>query len=196
MVPLLLCTTFLQAAAPQDIRMLDIDDALVRSELAGLGGYPELGIREAGAPLLDIPLRSWSTMHAEFASDELRVRLERYPFHRAGDMRMSAGRRQLFGRSVIGWDPAAEHQRLARLEVVLDGSVCEVPVNDVVDVFDPRFCSGSADRPVRFVAVARSRDGWRLHVQVLAGAGAEARLVTWVFEDGNYRYRVVDPFPR
>lgn len=193
---MLACSLVLNAAPPQDLRLAEIDDRLVRSEVAGLGGYPELGTREISTPLLEIPLRSWSTIHAEFASDDLRVRLERYPFHRAGDMRTSAGRRQLFGRPVIGWDPAADHQRLSRMEVVLDGMVCEVPVDQVVDVFDPRFCIGATDKPIRFVSAARSRDGWRVHVQILAGAGPEACLVTWVFEDGSYQYRVVDPFLR
>lgn len=184
-----------RAAAPQDLRLAEVLDPLVRGEVSALGGYPELGRREGTASLVELPLRSCSPVHVEFATSDIRVRLERYPFTRAHHTRTVQGRRTLLGRPVVGWDPEAAHERLARMEVVVDGQVLEVPTEAVIDVFDPRFCTPASDRMVRFVAAARSLDGWRVHVQVLAGAGPEARLVTWVFEDGRYLFRIVDPFP-
>lgn len=187
----LVCTALaLQASSsPQDLRLQDLTDPLLRLEVANTGGYPEL-LRPMGpTPLFELPVRSHSSGHVEFATDDLRIRLERFPTDRA-QRRYGPGRRP-----AMAGDPQSLDQRLARLEVVVDGLVLAPPLDAVIDVFDPHFCVPHHDRFIRFATAVRSADGWRILVQVLAGNGPEARLVTWVFENDRYLFRVEDPFP-
>ena len=192
---LLLALGPLVARADQHTTTLaDIADSGLRQELAQVGGYPELLRLPVAAAPVELPLRHGDQQAISFASDDIRVTLLSYPFQRPQDTRMRQGARTLYGAPVLGWASGEDHTRLARLEVVWDGLVVEVPVAEVIDVFDARFCEAVRTGTVRFTTVVRSADGHRLHVQVLAGAGPEARLITWVFEEGRYVMRVVDRF--
>lgn len=173
--------------------LLSVPDVSLREEIARLGPYAE-----SDEPLLNdsmdhTPLRSFSTAHLEFATADVRVRVEAFPFERGSWVKVRRdGRAWLEDHPLCTWGNEQEHLRLGRVEVVVDGSVCTVPAKDVLDVFDP--VALRADRPEHWCLVARSKDGYRLYVQVLAGAGAQARVITWTFENGRYLFRVVDPY--
>jgi hypothetical protein len=139
-------------------------------------------------------LRAWSERHVEFADAGVRVRIEAQPFHEARWVKHKADAYRFEGRPIIGWTVGAEHQRLSRMEVVLDGHVLDLPVAAFTDLFDPRLCEPGPTAPLQYATVARSTDGWRLYVLAQIGEGPEARMVTWVFEDGRYLFRVVDAF--
>ena len=174
----------------QDRSLGDLDDPLIRSEIMELGGYQELVMEFTPPTLVEVPLFSHSTGHLEFRNEGLRVRIEAQPFEHPMWVKKSHGAWLLESQSVLGWSPADTHSRLRRLEVVIDGCVVNLPTEAWVDVFDA---------PLRredlvFASVMRSPDGRRIYVHAQAG-DADARMVTWVLEDGAFRYRVVDPLP-
>ncbi|MFT3885366.1 MAG: hypothetical protein QM724_08040 [Flavobacteriales bacterium] len=91
-------------------------------------------------------------------------------------------------------DVGMEHRRVGRVELVLDGRVVDMPVDAYTDLFDPHLCEAGPASPLLYATAARSLDGWRIYVLAQMGEGAEARMVTWVFEDGRYLCRVMDAF--
>ena len=178
-------------ATPQDRSLSDLQDPLVHAEMLELGGYQELVMEFTTPTLREVPLFSHSPSHLEFRYDGLRVRIEAQPFEHPNWVKKSNGSWILEGQHILGWSPAETHLRLSRLEVVVDGCVALVPTGSWVDVFDA---------PLRrddllFASTMRSADGRRFYVHLQAGDAADARMVTWVFEDGTFLYRVVDPAP-
>jgi len=175
----------------QDRSLADLDDPLIRSEILELGGYQELVMEFTTPTLVEVPLFSHSPGHLEFRNEGLRVRIEAQPFEHAGWVRGSNGRWTLEGVEVRGWTPSETHCRLSRLELVLDGAVVDIPAEAWLDVFDAPL----RREELTFASVMRSRDGWRTYVHLQAGDAADARMITWVIEDGTYLFRVVDPVP-
>jgi hypothetical protein len=175
---------------PQDRSLADLDDALIRSEIMELGGYQELVMEFTTPTLVEVPLFSHSTGHLEFRNEGLRVRIEAQPFEHPKWVKKSHGEWILEGQPLLGWSTADTHSRLSRLEVVIDGCVVDLPTEAWVDVFD----APMRREDLLFAAVMRSPDGHRIYVHVQAG-DTEARMVTWVLEDGALLFRVVDPLP-
>ena len=171
--------------------MAELDDPLIRSEVMELGGYQELVMEFTTPTLVKIPLFSHSPGHLEFRNEGLRVRIEAQPFEHTGWVNKVLGRWTLEGEEVRGWSPAETHSRLGRLEVVLDGAVVDIPAEAWLDVFDAPL----RREELMFASVTRSRDGWRTYIHLQAGDASDARMITWVIEDGVYRFRVVDPVP-
>lgn len=174
--------------------LVDLKDTLLARELSQVGGYPEmarpLGFHDVEAA----PIFSWGPGHTQFRTEDLRVRIECQPFEPSADIRWKKDHALLDGVPMIGWWTDAAHMRLSKVEVVVDGLVLSPPVESTIDVFAPRPCEAYGNRVLQFSSVARSRDGYRIYVQVLAGQGEQARLVTWVFEEGHYLCRVIDRF--
>jgi hypothetical protein len=183
-----------RSALQHTLALKDVEDAVIGSEIAQLGGYAELARPMGQAELHIVPLRSWSTTHLEFAADDLRGRIDMFPFTQERWIGGDPGHRLLEGWPVLGWDASASHARITRVELVIDGAVLAPPTDMVTDVFDPQPCGSFEGRVIPYALMARSADGWRTYIQVLAGSGADAALVTWVFEDGAYLFRVVDAF--
>lgn len=181
----------LAATVPQDRSIVEIDDPLIRAEVMELGGYQELVMEFTTPTLEEVPLFTHSPMHMEFRSEGLRVRIEAQPFEHAPWVKKSHGHWKLEDLETLGWSPGGTHSRLSRSEAVLDGVVVDIPVEAWVDVFDAPLMR----EELPFAAVMRSRDGRRVYIHVQAGEAEDARMVTWVIEDGAYRYRVVDPVP-
>jgi hypothetical protein len=183
--------TFASVRSPQDLA--GIADPLIRDEIATLGPYNETDDPYRRDTLVHLPLRSSSASHLEFAADDIRVRLEAFPFeHSSWVKKHKNGSLWLDSEPVIGWGLGEAHSRVSRAELVIDGLVCAVPASELLDVFDPRALASSS--PEHWCFAARSKDGYRVYLQVLAGAGEQARSVTWVFEYGEYLFRVVDPW--
>ena len=188
--PVLLAPPSFAITIPQD-RSFDELDPPIRSELMELGGYQELVMEFTAPTLVEVPLFSHSSGQLEFRDAALRVRVEAQPFDHPKWVKKVGSNWQLEGRYILGWSPGEVHTRLGRVEVVVDGCVSDLPAKAWLDVFDP---------PLRrdglpFAAVMRSRDERRIYVHLQSGDAADARMVTWVFEDGAYLYRVVDPLP-
>jgi hypothetical protein len=175
---------------PQDRSLADLDDPLIRSEILELGGYQELVLEFITPTLVEVPLFSHSPGHLEFRNDDLRVRIEAQPFEHPEWVKKSNGAWMLEGQRVLGWSPAEAHSRLSRSEVVIDGCVVDLPTESWVDVFDAPL----RREDLLFASAMRSKDGRRVYVHVQAG-DADARMVTWVLEDGAFLYRLVDPLP-
>lgn len=199
MLRLQLGAAFLASALPpcsaarlaQDRSLYTLDDELMRAEIAQLGGYQE--VLEAFTENTLVPLLVvGSDEHSlTFRSPDQRVAIETYPFNNVADVVRKRQQWSLEGRPAIGWSLADEHNRLARVEVVQEGTVLNVPTAAVTDVFDlPLRRDG-----LPYCTVHRSRDGWRTYVHAQAGDGPTARMVTWVFENGHYLFRVVDVAP-
>lgn len=180
-----------QASLPLD----EVRDPIVRLEIGQLGPYPEMHRPVDASTLQEVPLRSGSALFSEFAADGIRVRLEAQPFPHPAWVKGNTHQGYRLERSpILGWSPGDGHTRLSRVELVLDGLVTEVPEAAFTDLFDPRLCEPGPTAPLRFATAARSADGWRVYILAQVGQGDQALLVTWVFEDGRYLYRVVDPF--
>jgi hypothetical protein len=175
---------------PQDRSLADLDDPLIRSEIMELGGYQELVMEFTTPTLVEIPLFSHSPGHLEFRNDGLRVRIEAQPFEHPRWVKKAKGAWMLENQVVLGWSSAETHTRVSRLEVVVDGCVVNLPTEAWVDVFDAPL----RREDLMFASVMRSPDGRRIYVHAQAG-DADARMVTWVLEDGAFLYRVVDPLP-
>lgn len=189
--PLLPLFAFQQASLSLD----EVRDPIVRFEIGHLGPYAEMHRPAEASTLQEVPLRSGAALYSEFAADGIRVRIEAQPF--AYPAWVKGNTRQGFRlerNPILGWSPGQEHTRLSRVELVLDGLVTEVPEAAFTDLFDPRLCEPGPIAPLRFATAARSADGWRVYVLAQIGQGDQTLLVTWVFEDGRYLYRVVDPF--
>jgi hypothetical protein len=180
----------LLALPQQDRSLATIGDAQIQQELQELGLYPELVERLPASSLQDIPFRSSSPQHVEFFGDGIRLRIETHLFDHASWVQRKRTGFFLEHAPVVGWTPGDQHSRLSRVELIMDGTVVELPLDAFTDLFDLPLCS--ADGSVRFARVCRSRDGWRTYVHVQAGEDEHIALVTWVFEDGRYLYRVVD----
>lgn len=173
----------------------EVRDPIVRLEIGQLGPYPEMHRPVEASALQEVPLRSGSALLSEFAADGIRVRIEAQPFPHPAWVKGNTRQGFRLERSpILGWSPGEGHTRLSRVELVLDGLVTEVPEAAFTDLFDPRLCEPGPIAPLRFATAARSADGWRVYVLAQIGQGDQALLVTWVFEDGRYLYRVVDPF--
>jgi hypothetical protein len=78
--------------------------------------------------------------------------------------------------------------------VLWDDSLLLIPAADLAGLRDPRFCSfdDGLQRILPYCSVSRSTDGYRLYVHLQLGEGRETRVVTWVFDDGHYLFRVED----
>jgi hypothetical protein len=188
---ILALTASASSQGPQSL--WDITDIGLRNEIATLGPYAETDDPFMMDSLVRFPLRSSSPLHVEFASGDVRIRLEAFPFeHPAWVKKRKDGSLWLDQQTLISWGNDEQHVRLSRAEVVIDGLVCAVPAEEFLDVFDP--IAMTSDRPEHWCIAARSKDGYRMYLQVLAGSGKHARSVTWVFEDGEYLFRVVDPW--
>jgi hypothetical protein len=174
----------------QDRSLAELDDPLIRSEVMELGGYQELVLEFTPLTLVEVPLFSHSPGHLEFRKDDLRVRIEAQSFDHPKWVKKSKGAWMLEDQTVLGWSPAETHSRLSRLEVVIDGCVVDLPTETWVDVFDAPL----RREDLLFASVMRSPDGRRIYVHAQAG-DVDARMVTWVLEDGAFLYRVVDPLP-
>ena len=175
---------------PQDVSLAELDDPLIRSEIMELGGYQELVLEFTTPTLMEVPLFSHSPGHLEFRNEGLRVRIEAQPFEHPKWVKKSNGSWMLEGQALLGWSPGENHSRLSRLEMVIDGCVVNLPTETWVDVFDAPL----RQEDLMFASVMRSPDGRRVYVHAQAG-DADARMVTWVVEDGAWLYRVVDPLP-
>lgn len=178
------------AVQPQESTWWDLDDPLVRAEVHELGLYPELVEEFPANTLQQLPLRSCSEGHVDFFDGSVRVRIESQVFDHPAWVQSSASGARLEKAPILGWTPNGSHRRLSRLEVVIDGLNIPIPLEAYHDLFDALLCSD--DATVRYAQAARSNDGWRIYVHAQVGEGRNAVLVTWLFEDGHYRYRVVD----
>jgi hypothetical protein len=188
---ILVLTASAASQGPQSL--WDLPDIALRNEIATLGPYVEADDPFVMDSLIRLPLRSSSPLHVEFANADVRVRLEAFPFVHPGWVKKKKdGTLRLDDQPVISWGSDEQHTRLSRAEVVVDGLVCAVPASELLDVFDP--IATTSDFPEHWCIAARSKDGYRIYLQVLAGAGKHARSVTWVFDDGEYLFRVVDPW--
>ena len=175
----------------QDLSLSELNDPRIRGEMMELGGYQELVMEFTTPSLTEVPLYSTSPRHLEFRDDQLRVRIEDQPFDHPKWVNRSHGSWMLEDEALLGWSPGETHSRLGRLEVVVDGCVVDLPATAWLDVFDAPLRRDS----LPFASVMRSRDGVRAYVHLQAGDAEDASMVTWVFERGNYLYRVVDPLP-
>jgi hypothetical protein len=165
-LPLPLLATLQQAP----VTLADVADPLLHAEIAMQGLYPEMEGSFGEAALIEVPLRSCSSRHAEFSDQGLLVRIE--------------------ARSVTG----AAHPELYSLRILLDDSLLQIPNADLNGLRDPRFCGfdDGLQRILPYCSVSRSADGYRLYIHLQFGEGRETRVVTWVFDDGNYLFRVED----
>lgn len=188
---LLPCLALQQPSLPLDA----ITDSVMRAEIGRLGPYPEMHLPADASTLHELALRSWSATHCEFTAKDIRVRIEAQPFERAKWIISDDHKGHVLERApIMGWSNVEAHTRMSRVELVLDGMVTEVPGTAFTDLFDPPLCGPGPLAPLRFATAARSDDGWRVYVLAQVGQGDQARLVTWVFEDGRYLFRVVDAF--
>jgi hypothetical protein len=165
-LPLPLLATLQQTPVTLD----EVDDPQLHAEIAMQGLYPEREGSFGEAALIDIPLRSCSNNHAEFSAEGLFVRIE------AGSM------------------PGEAHTELSGLWIVLDDSLLHVPNTELAGLHNLRFCGfdESLQRILPYCSVSRSADGYRIYVHTQFGTGRETRVVTWVFDDGRYLFRVED----
>ncbi len=188
-----LITSLLHASIQQhDPGLADVTDPTYQVEIAQLGLYPEI-IGEDSVVALDVlPLRSCSADHVEFFGDGIRVRIESQVFDHPDWVKRSRGTFNLEGSPIFGWSRTDPHSRMSRVEVVMDGVVVELPVEAFTDLFDPLLGSRSSNGLSLFASAARSLDGWRTYVHAQVGKGIQARIVTWVIEDGHYQFRVID----
>jgi hypothetical protein len=178
-------------AVQQDLSIHDIKDPTLHDELLQLGGYQELVQEFGSVSLVPVPLVKAADLGLEFRATGVRVQVEVLPF--VPDIAPKEGPVgwELDGHPMIGWTPGGEHTRMARLELVQEGAVCGPAPARWLDVFDaPLLVNG-----VPYVAVMRSRDGWRTYLHLQAGEGPWGRMVTWVFEDGALLCRLVDQAP-
>jgi|694.fasta_scaffold85908_2 hypothetical protein len=152
------------------VTLADVTDPLLHAEIAMQGLYPEMEGSFGEAALIEVPLRSCSSTHAEFRDEGLLVRLE--------------------ARTVTG----AAHTELYSLRILLDDSLLQIPNDEVSGLRDPRFCGfdEGLQRILPFCSVSRSADCYRLYIHLQFGEGRETRVVTWVFDDGRYLFRVED----
>jgi len=188
-----LIASFLHASVQQhDPGLSDVTDPTFHVEIAQLGLYPEIIGEDSVVPLDALPLRSCSADHVEFFGDGIRVRIEAQVFDHPTWVKRSRGMFKLEGSPILGWSRATPHSRMSRVEVVIDGTVVELPVEAFTDLFDPLLGSRSVDGLSLFATAARSLDGWRTYVHAQVGEGIEARIITWVIEDGHYQLRVID----
>jgi hypothetical protein len=165
-LPLSLLATLQQAP----VTLADVDDPLLHAEIAMQGLYPEMEGSFGDAALIEVPLRSCSSTHAEFHADGVFVRLEAQ--HR----------------------PGAAHTELYRLRILQDDSLLQIPNTEMSGLRDPRLCGFDEGlrRILPYCSVSRSADGYRLYIHLQFGEGRETRVVTWVFDDGRYLFRVED----
>jgi ribosomal protein S8E len=188
---LLLCSISLHATTQgPDLALSDVQDLTIRAEIAGTGPYQERSEEDHDMLLVAVPLTSWSPGHVEFRGEGLRVRLEAQPFDDVRGVKLRNGNAELDRAPIIGWCNDDQHTRLSRMEVVMDGSVVQVPVSAFTDLFDLPLTREHGG--VQLCAAWRSRDGWRTYVQAQVGDDAHALIVTWVMEDGRYLQRIVD----
>jgi hypothetical protein len=149
------------AVLQQQLTLAEVHDSLLHAEIAALGAYPELEGVLPMVELNEVPLRSCSTTSAELEGEDVRVEL-------------SSGREGLAMRVVVdGTALAFSDEGLARLRTV-------------------GFCGWDSglQRVLPYCGAHRSRDGARVYVFLIAGEGRRQRLVTWIFEDGRYLFRV------
>lgn len=149
------------AALQQQITLADVHDSLLHAEIAALGAYPELEGVLPVVELNEVPLRSCSSTEAELESEEVHVELRSGP------------------------------QGLA-LRVVVDGTRLAFIDEGLAQLRTEAFCGWDAglQRVLPYCGAYRSQDGDRVYVFLIAGEGRKQRLVTWVFEDGRYLFRV------
>lgn len=186
----LLSTRLTASAAQQhDLWLEVIQDITLRSELAQLGPYPETSGLDTVVLMNRLPLRSASALHVELFGSGLRVRLEVQPFVAGREIERTRSGYRFDREPILGWEPGAYHTRVSRVELVSDGIVCQVPTTAFMDLFDMGL---DADGHL-WAQAARSADGYRSYVLVQVGEGHNARAITWVFDDGRYLFRVVDP---
>lgn len=165
-LPLSLLATLQQAP----VTLADVADPLLHAEIAMQGLYPELVGDFGTAQLAEVPLRSCSALHAEFATEGLLVRLE---------AQRTSG---------------SVHTELIDLRILVDDSLLTIPNDARTGLQDPRFCGfdEGLQRILPTCSVSRSADGYRLYIHLQFGEGRETRVVTWVFDDGRYLFRVED----
>ncbi len=178
------------AVQPQDPTWGELDDPLIRAEIHELGLYPEILEEFPSNTLQQLPLRSCSEGHVDFFDGSVRVRIESQVFDHPAWVQSSANGARLEKAPILGWTPNGTHRRLSRLEVVIDGLNIPIPLAAFHDLFDAPLCS--EDATLHYAQAARSNDGWRIYVHAQVGEGRNAALVTWLFEDGQYHYRIVD----
>ena len=178
------------ALLQQDLSLATVTDPLIHQEIQELGLYPEL-MEEFPEPTLNyVPIRSREGNQLEFCDSGIRIRIETQHFDHSKWVKPTASGFRLEQEHILGWTPGDEHNRLSRMELVMDGNVIDLPMKDFTDIFDAPLSTGEGT--LMFATAARSRDGWRTYVHVQAGSGRHAQLVTWVFDDGRYLFRVVD----
>lgn len=148
------------------ITLAEVDDPLLHAEIAQLGLYPEIEGGFGEAVILDVPLRSCSPFHADLGNDGLTVRFTARP--------------------------NVAHVELATLQVMQDDSMLFIPKDAYVGLEDPRFCGydDGLQLMLPYCSASRSADGFRTYVHLQLGEGRRTRLVTWVFDDGQYLFRL------
>ncbi|MCC7502527.1 MAG: hypothetical protein IT229_08350 [Flavobacteriales bacterium] len=161
-LPLPLLATLQQ----EPITLADVADPLLHAEIAQLGLYPEIEGGFSDAVLLDVPLRSCSPLHAELGSDGVSVR---------------------FTASI-----KASHPELVTFQVIQDDSMLVIPRDAYAGLADPQFCGFDEGLQLilPYCSASRSADGFRTYVHLQLGEGRRTRLVTWVFDDGRYLFRL------
>jgi len=148
------------------ITLAEVEDPLLHAEIAQLGLYPEIEGGFSDAVLLDVPLRSCSPLHAELGCDGITVRFT---------ARASAARVELMN-----------------FQVLQDDSLLFIPKDAYIGLEDPRFCGFDEGLQLilPYCSASRSTDGFRTYVHLQLGEGRRTRLVTWVFDDGRYLFRL------
>ncbi len=148
------------------ITLAEVDDPLLHAEIAQLGLYPEIEGGFSEAVLLNVPLRSCSSVHAELGGEGVTVRFTARP--------------------------NVTHVELATLQVIQDDSLLFIPKDAYVGLRDPRFCGfdDGLQLMLPYCNASRSADGFRTYVHLQLGEGRRTRLVTWVFDDGRYLFRL------
>lgn len=151
-----------RASLQQQLTLADVHDSLLHAEIAALGAYPELEGLLPDVHLNEVALRSCSGPFAVLEGADVRVELRSTDTHGL------------------------------LLAVVVDDSALAIPAACVSGLRAERFCGrdDGLQRILPYCSAARSADGSRVYVHVMTGEGRKQRLITWVFEEGRYLFRV------
>lgn len=176
---------------------MDLSNALYKLEMASFNKIATLIEYKGKADVLAIPVLEASDMAIVFADDNAKLSIKKQAFDSNKHEYKYIDPEAPFlvkidSKPFYGTDGMLPSHEIKEMGFEFNSKQISIPAEAYNDLFEPVLCNPELDFDNCNCRAFRSKDRERIYLYMRNGEGTAAYEVTWIFEKGVYKQRVVD----
>ncbi len=176
---------------------LELSNALYKLEMASFNKIAALIEFKGKSDVVAIPVLETSDMAVEFGDDHAKLCIRKQAFDSNKHEYKYIDPEAPFlvkidGKPFYGTDGLLPTYEIKEISFEFNSKQYSVPAEAYIDLFEPVLCNPDLDFDSCHCKAFRSKDRERIYLYMRNGEGTAAYEVTWIFEKGVYKQRVVD----